>query len=154
MGVQTDNIEFFNLFTLALFERLYAEFPTPIDLDVGTLAASLVPGDCIDDDTWYKRVSSADHAVTFLTDEKFITHKGTYLEGGKFLQVRLTSKGLAVLNSTPNSLESKETLISRIRKALAGGAKEAGAETVKQLVQQAFTTAAAVAPAIAAQILR
>ena len=31
-----DNIEFFNLFTLSLFDRLYSEFPSPTDIDVGT----------------------------------------------------------------------------------------------------------------------
>lgn len=154
MAAATDNIDFFNLFTLSLFDRLYAEFPTPTDIDVGALASDLVPSHLVNDDTWYRRVSSADHAVGFLKDEGFIAHKGTYLEGGKFLQVRLTSKGLAVLGDTPDSLETREPLISRIRKALAGGAKEAGSETVKQLVQQAFTSNIAVAHSIAAQLVR
>lgn len=154
MAAATDNIAFFNLFTLALFDHLYGEFPTPVDIDVGALAAGLVPGHLVNDETWYKHVSSADHAVEFLKEEGFISHKGSYLEGGKFLQVRLTSKGLAVLGSTPDALETREPLIARIRKALANGAKEAGSETIKQLVQQVFTSAVAAAPVIAAQLVR
>lgn len=98
--------------------------------------------------------SSLEHAIGCLKDEGFIAHKGTYLEGRKFLQVRLTSKDLAMLGSTLGSLEIREPLISRIRKALASGAKDAGSETLKQLVQLIFTSAIAVAPGIAAQLAR
>ena len=148
-----DSIDFFNLFTLALLERLYGEFPTPVEIETKVLGTGLLPED-IDQDAGFKLLGSTDDAMTFLAEEGFITHQGSYLEGGTFLQVRLTAKGLAVLGSTPGSLENREPLVARIRKALAGGAKEAGSETVKQLVQQAFAAAVAAAPAIVAQITR
>jgi len=81
-----------------------------------------------------------------------LTHKGTFLEGGTFLQARLTLKGLAILGSTPDSLEGKQTLIDRIRKVLSGGAKEAGNEAVKQLTQQALAAAVAVTPMLLANV--
>lgn len=145
-----DNIEFFNRFTLALLEKLYSHFPNPIDIETSKLGAGLIPENS-DEKVFYDLLSSTDNAVTFLEQEGFITHKGTYLEGGQFNQVRLTAKGLAVLNSTPDAIE--KPLIARIRSAFAGGAKEAATETVKLLTQQAFNFAIAV-PLIAHQLAR
>jgi hypothetical protein len=135
-----ENIEFFDRFTLALLGHLYSEFPTPVEIETRSLGAGLLPDD-INPEVAYNLLASVDHAVNFLEEEKFITHKGTYLEGGTFLQVRLTAKGLAVLNSVPESLEGRETLAARIHGLLSGGAKAAGTESVKQLVQVAFKTA-------------
>lgn len=148
-----DNITFFNRTTLALFEKLYSAFPTPIDIDVKAIAMTVTPEDAKYDETW-NNLQAAEDAIDFLAQEGFLTHKGTYLEGGTFLQARLTLKGLAILGSTPDALEGKQPLIDRIRKVLAGGAKEAGAEAVKQLTQQAFAAAVAAAPAIAAGLAR
>jgi hypothetical protein len=136
-----DNIEFFNLFTLSLFDRLYSEFPSPIDIDVGELARHLIRHEQVDDETWYRRISEASDAFSFLTAEKFIVHAGAYIDAGRFQQARLTSKGLAVLGSIPESLTEKVPLISRIRKALAGGSKEAGTEAIKQLTQLVLVAA-------------
>ena len=148
-----NNIDFFNLFTLALLERLYGEFPTPVEIETLALGTGLLPED-IDQEVGFKLLNSTDDAMNFLTEEGFITHQGTSLEGDTFLQVRLTAKGLSVLGSTPDSLEGREPLVGRIRKALAGGAKAAGSEAVKQLVQQALGVAVGAAPAIVAQLTR
>ena len=148
-----DNITFFNRLTLALFEKLYSSFPTPADLDVKAIALTVIPEDAERAETW-NSLQAAEDAIDFLAQEGFLTHKGTYLEGGTFLQARLTLKGLAILGSTPDSLEERKPLIDRIRKVLAGGAKEAGAEAVKQLAQQAFAAAVAAGPAVFASLTK
>lgn len=146
-----DNITFFNRLTLALFEKLYSSFPTPTDLDVKSIAMSVSPEDSEYEETW-NGLQAAEDAIDFLAQEGFLTHKGTYLEGGTFLQARLTLKGLAILGSTPDSIEGKQPLIDRIRKVLSGGAKEAGAEAVRQLTQQALAAAVAVGPMVLATL--
>lgn len=148
-----DNITFFNRLTLALFERLYSSFPTPIDVDVKAIAMTVIPEDAEGVETW-NCLQAAEDAIDFLSQEGFLTHKGTYLEGGAFLQARLTLKGLAILGSTPDALEGRQPLIDRIRKVLAGGAKEAGSEAVKQLTQHAFAAALAAAPAVITSLAR
>lgn len=148
---QMDNITFFNRLTLALFEKLYLAFPTPIELDVKSIAMSVIPEDAELDQAW-NSLQAAEDAIDFLEQEGFLTHKGKYLEGGTFLQTRLTLKGLAILGSTPDSLEGKQPLIDRIRKVLSGGAKEAGAEAVKQLTQQALATAVTAGPMVIAAL--
>lgn len=144
-----DNIAFFNRLTLALFARLYESFPTPIDIDIKAVAMEVIPEEADNTTTW-NSLQAAGDAVDFLAQEGFLTHKGGYMEGGTVLQVRLTLRGLAILGSTPDSLEGKTPLIERIKKALAGGAREAGSEAVKQLAQQAFAAAVAASPAILA----
>lgn len=146
------NIEFFNRMTLAVFERLYGSFPTPLDLDVKAIAMTVIPQDAGFDDT-FDALQTADDAVDFLAEEGFLTHKGTYSEGGTFLQARLTLKGLAILGS-PAALKAgdEQSLIEHIRKALSGGAKEAGAEVVKQLTQKAFAAAVAAGPLLLARL--
>lgn len=104
-----DNIAFFNRVTLALFERLYSSFPTPIELDVKSIAISVIPEEAEFDEAW-NSLQAAEDAIDFLEHEGFLTHKGKYLEGGTFLQVRLSMKGLAILGSTPDSLEGKQPL--------------------------------------------
>ena len=97
-------------------------------------------------------MQAADDAIDFLVQEGFLTHQGGYLEGGTYVMVRLTLKGLTILGSTPDSLEGRIPMIDRIKKALSGGVKEAGAEAVKQLTQQAFVAAVAAGPAFLSSI--
>lgn len=146
-----DNIAFFNRLTLGLFAKLYESFPSPIDIDVQALAKDMIPEEEESSIVW-NSLKAAEDAVDFLADEGFLTHKGKYLEGGTVLQARLTLRGLAILGSTPDSLEGKIPLIDRIKRVLAGGAKEGGSEVVKQLAQQAYAAALAAGPAIAASM--
>ena len=146
-----DNIAFFNRMTLALFDKLYSASPTPVDLKTNSIAMSVIPEGAEYDETW-DSLQAAEDAIDFLAQEGFLTHKGTYLEGGTFLQARLTLKGLAILGSVPDALEGKQSLIDRIRKVLAGGAKEVGSETVKLLTQQAFAAAVAATPVVLAAV--
>lgn len=59
-------------------------------------------------------------------------------------------KRLTVLGYVPTSIEKQEPLISKICGVVNGGLKEAGGETVRQLVSQAFSLALTVAPAVGA----
>ena len=146
-----DNMVFFNRLTLALFAKLYTAFPTPIDLDIKAVAMEVIPEDADNETTW-NCLSAAEDALDFLAQEGFLTHKGGGLDGGTLLQVRLTLRGLAILGSTPDALEGRTPMIDRIKKALAGGAKEAGSEAVKQLAQQAFSAALAAGPMVLASL--
>lgn len=148
-----DNITFFDRLTLALFEKLYSAFPTPIDIDVRDVAMIIIPEDAEKNETW-DSLQAAEDAIDFLTQEGFLTHKGTYLEGGKILKARLTLRGLTILGSTPAALEEKQALIDRIRKVLAGGVNVAGAEAAKLLTQQVFAAAMSAAPIFVANTLR
>src|SRR5690242_5883258 len=130
----SDNIEFFNLFTVALLDRLYASFPTPININARDLVSNLL-ADEPDDDAWLKKSQAAEHAASFLSDEGFITYGDARIKSGLFQQVRLTGKGLAVLNATPGSIERSEPLINKVRATVAKGAKEAGKKAIRQIVQ-------------------
>lgn len=63
-------------------------------------------------------------------------------------------KGLAILGSTPASLEKKESLISKILAVAGKGLKDAASEQVQDLASQVFTFALASAQSIAAILLR
>lgn len=147
------NIETFNRICVALFDELYSSFPVPVEIDVSGIAMSAVPQDASYETAW-DVLSVGGEVINFLAEEGFLTHKGAFLDGSQFLQVRLTMKGLAVLGYIPTSIENQEPLISKIRSVVGGGLKEAGGETVRQLVSQAFSLALAAAPAVGALISR
>ena len=144
------NIDLFNRVTLTVFDRLYSSFPSPINLSVADIALSVVP----EKDNLGEENSSlyaVGDAIDFLAKEGFLTHMGIYMDGSDFLRARLTLKGLTILG-TPTSLEEKRSLIDNIRSALASGAKESGAETIKLLTQAAFSSALAAGPALLSKL--
>lgn len=108
---------------------------------------SSVPQDASYETTW-DVLSVGGEVINFLAEEGFLTHKGALICGSQFIQVRLTMKGLAVLGYVPASIDKQEPLISKIRAVVGGGLKEAGGETIRQLVSQAFSLALAAAPAV------
>jgi hypothetical protein len=55
---------------------------------------------------------------------------------------RLTMKGLQVLGM-PAALNSRETLIDKVRGAIKGGVKQASGEAVKQVAQLVFSAGVA-----------
>lgn len=131
---EPESIEFFNAFTIALFDRLYASFPTPISINARDVVGQLL-ADEPSDSAWYQNAQAAGHAASFLADEGFITYTDARPNAGVFLGVRLTAKGLATLNATPSATEKHEPLIGRVRATVAQGAKAAGKEALHQLVQ-------------------
>ena len=144
-----ENIEIFNRICVALFDKLYSAFPVPVEIDVNDIAMSAVPQDASYETAW-DVLSVGGEVINFLAMEGFIKNKSAFLDRSQFIQVRLTMKGLAVLGYVPASIEKQEPLISKIRGVVGGGLKEAGGETVRQLVSQAFILALAAAPAVGA----
>ena len=142
-----ENIETFNRICVALFDKLYSAFPVPVEVDVSAVELSAVPRDASYEAAW-DVLSVGGEVISFLAEEGFLTHKGVSLDGKQFFQARLTMKGLAILGYVPPSLEKPEPLISKIRGVVGGGLKEAGGETVRQLVSQAFSLALAAAPTV------
>ncbi len=135
-----NNIDFFNRFALAVLEDLHSAFPTPKDLNITSLAASVIPDDATHEDTW-NMLQSGEDTVRFLAEEGFLTYGSEYLEGGTFTTARLTLKGLAILGSTPDALSGSKPLIDEIKGALASGGKTASSELVKGIVQKALSIA-------------
>lgn len=146
-----ENIEIFNRICVALFDKLYSAFPVPVEIDVNDLAMGAIPQDASYANTW-DVLSVGGEVINFLGEEGFLTHKGAMLDGSQHVQVRLTMKGLAVLGYVPTSIEKQESVIAKIRSVVGGGLKEAGGETVRQLVSQVFGLALTAAPAVGALI--
>lgn len=144
-----ENIDIFNRICVALFDKLYSAFPVPVEIDVNDIAISAVPQDASYDKTW-DVLSISGEVVNFLAEEGFLSYKEFLPGGSKFIQVRLTMKGIAVLGFVPLSIEKQESLISKIRGVVGAGLKEAGGEAVRQLVSQAFGLALAAAPSVSA----
>jgi hypothetical protein len=144
-----DNIDHFNRVVLHTFDRLYASFPVPLELKVAEVAELATPGSVLPDAP-FSSLQPTYEAIRFLANEGFLKYANAYVDGSTFLQAQLTMKGLTVLGQTPDSLERKESLISRMRGLLTSGAKEVGSEAAKQLVSQAFTAAVVAAPGVTA----
>jgi len=147
------NIDLFNRFSLAVFQKLYVSFPVSIELNVDDLMMSALPSDSSFGET-FDALQVGGETLEFLSSEGFLTHKGALLDGSQFLQVRLTMKGLAILGSTPASLDKKESLMSKILAVTGKGLKDAASEQVQDLASQVYTFALASAPTIAAILPR
>lgn len=133
----TAKIEIFDRICVSLFDKLYSEFPVPVDINMQDVVMSVVPEDASFDSTW-DALSVSDGVVSFLADEGFLKYSGTMIMGvPNFTEVRLTMKGLAVLGYIP--FEKKEPPISTIRKMVQGGMKDAGKETIRNVVSQVFS---------------
>lgn len=146
-----DNIDHFNRVVLHTFDLLYAAFPVPMEIKVAEIAELASPGS-VPADAAFTLLQPTYEAIRFLEKEGFLKYSDAYTDGTAFLQTQLTMKGLTVLDQTPDSLERKESLISRMRRLLAAGAKEVGSEAAKQLVSQAFTATVAAAPTVTAML--
>ncbi len=145
------NIDLFNRFALALFAKLHESFPVPANLDFESIMMSVIPDDEGYEET-FNILVTAREAVNFLESEGFLSvgFKGT--DGRGVSQVRLTMKGLAILDSVPASLEKKESLISSISAITKKGLKQAASDQVSELAKQAFTLAIASGPALASML--
>jgi len=144
-----ENIETFNRICITLFDKLYSKFLAPIDLNMNDVSMCAVQQDAEQEVIW-NVLSMGGHVIRFLSEEGFLTYKWAALEGSGFGQVRLTMKGLAVLGYVP--MEKKEPLISTIRHMAGSGLKEAGSESVRQIVTQIFSLALAATPTISSLV--
>lgn len=125
------NMDFFNTFTLAMFKVLLENFPSPADINATKIALDLLPEKLSDEDG-LRLFTAADNSVLWLQKEGFITVGYTSLDSGsEFSDVLLTSRGLALLNSVPEVLGSKETVGTQIGDLLADAGKDMAKEEVK-----------------------
>lgn len=115
------NMDDFNEAVAVILAKLYETFPRGTLLVVRDLAK-----DASDD-----RLGNFGGTISFLQKEGFISYESR-LRDEQFNGVVLTSKGLAILNSTPESLKESKSLGSKLVAVLKEGSKEA----IKALVQQ------------------
>ena len=154
MAKSLTNIDRFNITALTLFDRLYDAFPNPIDIETHELGIRAAPDEASVVES-VKFAVHASNAVAWLAEEGFIRFEPP-LSGTTFRQVRLTLKGLTVLGYLPTAVSERgkpQTVISRIKKVLSGGAEKAGTEAVKVLLTEVFKLATSPATVQAATTL-
>jgi hypothetical protein len=119
-----ENVQRFNSIVARVFELLYEEFPDPIHIGPDHF-------DFTAEQDWrdqgYTTVLST---VRWLSEEDYIRLDG--YSNGLCLGVRLSQKGLTVLNATPDSLHSGETVGGKIKDALADGSKALLSKVIEQ----------------------
>ena len=118
------NIDKFNEMVVQLFSRLYEEFPREIDVEFKELTAT--------SDLQERRIYT--DGVIFLIREKFITVKCVNNVRNRFEDVVLTSKGLSVLNSSPECLEHQITIGESITEVLKTGVKDGYSTLVQAII--------------------
>lgn len=131
------NIDRFNKATLLVFDTLYLAFPVPIELNASKIAMDTVPPDAEFDES-FQSIEPVYHTIDFLKKEGFIEFSDHSLDGANFLQVRLTSKSLALLGQTPTALEPQTSIADTFRSLLKGGIKNVGSEAAKKAVELIF----------------
>ena len=110
------NIDVFNEMTIKLFERLYKEFPKAINISMKELANNTTDRD---------EQKIYEDGLLFLAREKFIKIRLVSYTSNTFEGVVLTSKGLSVLNSSPEALKTKSTIGQSLSEIAKSGAKDA-----------------------------
>lgn len=129
--VASSNIDRFDEYTALIFARLYATFPTRIDLnDLDVIPGAWKDGE-FDLDGYQLDAEFVRATILWLKDAGYIA--GRPSNSGLFDAV-LTSKGLEVLKAIPASLNSGPSLGDRITDAV----KEEGRETMRSLVSEAL----------------
>lgn len=100
------NIDDFNRGATLILAKLYGQFPIPCHFAVAELDEheDLPPSDT---DRRVQRVEIYTAAVRFLADEGYIRFSGSTGQNRFFMDVVLTSKGLAALQKSPESLAAK-----------------------------------------------
>ncbi|MFC1577636.1 hypothetical protein ACFL36_01365 [Thermodesulfobacteriota bacterium] len=119
------NIEKFNEYVAKIFDELYSQFPEEITIDPKDITGELEKD----------KHHAFNGTMRFLEREGFIhmNEKSTYTSY-YYLNVALSSKGLAVLGASPDSLKENITFIQKIREALKAETKEAVTATINGLI--------------------
>lgn len=113
----------FNKCAALIFDLLYQNFPIETHITVDNLPQY------IDEESRDNYFAT----IRFLERERFIRYeKAVY---GGFIGVVLTTKGLAVLNVTPDAIKEKETIAKRISNALKNGSKEAVRLVIQEVIK-------------------
>lgn len=125
MKASTDE---FNKLTITLLSKLYDTFPVEQDVMLSE----------------HDHLDTAENSEIFFSTLKFLNDEGyvsysTQIYGG-FLAVRLTSKGLALLNSTPSSISKTESLISVFKDAVKDGTSQSYKTCIKELTSLSLSS--------------
>jgi hypothetical protein len=121
------NMDDFNEATALILAKLYEAFPQRQSFEI----ARIVEG--ADDN---KRINYYD-TILFLEREGFIRYEGK-VATDSFSNVTLTSKGLAVLNETPDALKEKIPLGTKLMGVVREGSKEIMRTVVQQIIKGAI----------------
>ena len=108
------NIQAFNILSLGILNHLYDCFPEKIELNTSNIVEKIFPKNISYDDAFNTTMSLVPETIDFLQEEGLITC--CQKNHGNFSNVRLTMKGLAVLNLIPESLKEKPSKISLIER--------------------------------------
>jgi len=149
-----ENMEAFNRVSLQLFARLYDSFPKPLNIDstaANAIGFAAVPQEADYEQSWNIGTLGVD-VIEWLAEEQFLRYEpDPNNRHGHFWKVRLTLKGLTILGYVPFALQSeeqRETLIKKVKRALASGAGTAGSESIRLVVAEIFKFALAPQAAI------
>ena len=130
------NMQMFNSLTVQIFDLLYDTFPKPTDIDALKIGSRFNPAG--DKDAVSSAGSIAENTLQWLAAEGFIRYKIDLAKpANEFIGVQLTLKSLKLLDSVPSSTdfgESPDTMIERIRTALASGSLEVIKKALKVLL--------------------
>ena len=120
-----ENLDRFYEWSALVLAWLYEKFPTPTSLHHGDLKSSTNP-------TVAERTMR--YTVIFLAEEGFIRY-GEFKPPGQFSQVKLSRKGLNMLNRVPNPKKNEATLGELLVKKVRSGAQGPFDELVRFFLQ-------------------
>lgn len=137
-----DGVQAFNFWTLLIMARLWDEFPRPQYFNstpsvVRVTSDPRTTGDPIGPDG-LEQVQLFAHTLDWLIGEGFAT--GVANAAGAFANVRLTTRGLTVLNQVPRSISPKpagqadKPLGALIREAAAKHAVDVAATLIQKML--------------------
>ena len=118
------NIDDFNRGAASILSYLYDKFPEKVTLEI--------PKQFPDESPEVQSIFGA--TVNFLNDERFIS-VDTIAYGLVYCGVRLTSKGLAVLNAMPDAITESKSISDKLKSAL----KDGSATALKAIITQLIT---------------
>lgn len=133
----SQKIDLFNLAAGAILAKLYAEFPNEHDLDHIRIASEVTP---FTDDTekHFEFIQIVESSAHWLHQEGYFRYResmGT-LDGGELPLARLTSKGLAILQATPEVLDPKRSFGDVLVEDLEHGRREGISTTVGFIISK------------------
>lgn len=137
------NIELFNRLVALTLVRLYAEFPSPVDIDSAKIGFEATH-DSKDEDESFAIISNTAHnTIAFLCHEGFtrFTPEMRTFSGPDFPGLVLTLRGFSLLGTTPHSVDQalpRGSFAEELKDALADGAKASASDVVKELLAGAI----------------
>lgn len=131
-----ENIDEFNKNALKVFSILYGKFPVPVGLEFFDLSEeaeqeSHKMGGLSNEET-IARI----HTMYWLVDHGYIDAKKT---SDGLLFASLTPLGLKAMNSTPKSLEGKDSVGKQILSWAKDGAKKEAKERAQELINEVLS---------------